>query len=305
MGQLLSCDPCGETKKPTARQRFSTTVESVTLQRRINLAILRLKASEPTDPAHKLTLSKVLLKFDKLRAVLKTMKYVYDEVARDKKKGLNIDELEAAMFLLHGKISKEEVMVLFNFIDVDASKQVEFEEFLVALTVGFVLDLIPAFSEEEHPENLLPVEPTPAVVDNPLSPLDTETNFETEKMDEIGPAEEVKPSRLHLDTSDEEVIMKRSPSSFMGRSPEVKTMLHLIVRAYLLFEPDNEGFIKYESVERVMEEDGHKLGSVSVSAQRFKEMDWDESGLVDFAEFASSFFHWMDVEEDVGSPIKF
>lgn len=39
-------------------------------------------------------------------------------------------------------ISRKQVAQLFDFVDIDASKEIEYKEFLVALTTGHVLDTI-------------------------------------------------------------------------------------------------------------------------------------------------------------------
>ena len=40
---------------------------------------------------------------------------------------------------------REEIADLFEFVDLDSSKTIEFKEFLVAMTVGHVLEIVPTF----------------------------------------------------------------------------------------------------------------------------------------------------------------
>lgn len=97
-----------------------------------------------------------------------------------------------------------------------------------------------------------------------------------------------------LDVTDDS---DKSKSDF--KSKEIKEMLGLIVSAYLLFDSTGEGYIRRTSVEKILEETGHKAGSnAMLSQQRWKELDWDANGTIDFAEFINSFSAWVDINED-------
>eukprot|EP01041_Mallomonas_annulata_P009254 gene9254-19211_t len=212
--------------------------------------------------ANPITLSKILLKFEKLRNVLKNIVAVFNTFC-DGKEGLNLKDLQQVMQLLHGELSKDEVMDLFNFVDIDESKVINLKEFLVALTVGYVLEVIPSLAPQGS---------------EPRSPLSTDNS------DINGVVRE--DSRLSL-------------LAFMGQSAQTKELLNLIVYAYLLFDPVPEGFIRKEAVEQLLEEDGRKCGTKTIMETRWREMDWDESGTIDFAEFVYSFSSWVDLEEDM------
>ena len=103
---------------------------------------------------------------------------------------------------------------MFAFVDLDHTKTVDIKEFLVALTIGYVLDTIPALRK---------------------------TEYHTEESPEI----------------------KKSISGFLGKQVAVSEILSIIVSAYLLFDPKNEGFIRKSTVERLLEENGHKEGNGS------------------------------------------
>ncbi|CAE7779813.1 CML22, partial [Symbiodinium microadriaticum] len=76
----------------------------------------------------------ILLKFEKLRQVLAYIKAVFGSHSGGSA-GLNFDGLKSALNVLHGPMEKDEILELFEFVDLDDSKVIEFKEFLVALTV--------------------------------------------------------------------------------------------------------------------------------------------------------------------------
>lgn len=202
---------------------------------------------------------KILLKFDKLRTVLGYVKNVYNEVAVDGK--LDHDGLQNIMKRLAVNMSLNDILDLFDFINVQETKEITIKEFLVALTIGMVLEVIPSLAD------------VPAVTSEPKT---------------AGEAENPKP------------LLKRSFSGFLGHNHEIKEMLNLIVAAYLIFDPVGKGYIEKSGVESMLEEHGQNKvkSNAMLSQQRWAEMDWDANGTIDFAEFVFSFTSWVDVDED-------
>lgn len=67
----------------------------------------------------------------------------------------------------------------------------------------------------------------------------------------------------------------------------------------MIFDKEGEGFIRKTSVEKILEESGHKEGGGhALSDQRWSEMDWDRHGTIDFGEFVFTFSSWVDVDEE-------
>lgn len=99
----------------------------------------------------------------------------------------------------------------------------------------------------------------------------------------------------------------RAAISFMhGKNNEIKDMLELIVSAYLRFDPECEGKINATKFGKVLEENAqvnHKAasgkGNHNVSNTKWKEMDFDDNGCIDFAEFVYSFSKWVDIDDDM------
>ena len=90
------------------------------------------------------------------------------------------------------------------------------KEFLVALTIGMVLEVIPAFSDIHN----------------------TPTTQQT-KQAGMPPAP-----------------IKRSFSVLLGHNHEIKEMLNLIVSAYLIFDVEGRGYISRDVIENMIEEVG-------------------------------------------------
>ena len=109
-------------------------------------------------------------------------------------------------------------------MDIDSSKVIELKEFLVALTVGYVIDSIPTFKHLRRGSN--------------VGPLSMEQN-----------------SVMRRGSADLKVDQ---PSAPLSEEDELKNMLNYIVTAYLLFDPEGTGAIQKSSLERWFEEGGEK-----------------------------------------------
>jgi Ca2+-binding EF-hand superfamily protein len=120
---------------PKVETRMSATED------KIYQALLKKRMENATNNKV-ISFEKILLKFDKLRTVLNMVKKIFNELAQDNK--LNLDGLKETMKRLSVDLSTSEVADLFDFVDVQESKQVTFKEFLTALTIGMVLEVIPA-----------------------------------------------------------------------------------------------------------------------------------------------------------------
>lgn len=113
---------------------------------KIYQALLK-KRMENVSSNKVISFEKILLKFDKLRSVLNMVKTIFNELATNEK--LDIDGLKETMKRLCVDLSTTEVADLFDFVDVQESKQVTFKEFLTALTIGMVLEIIPALRSQD------------------------------------------------------------------------------------------------------------------------------------------------------------
>ncbi len=129
---------CSNVSRHTRKSQTETKVNQVLLKKKLEIAI----GDKP------MSFERVLLKFDKLRAVLGYVRLVFEQVAQEGK--LDNQGLLAAMKQLNVNLSLEDVLDLFDFVDVQATHVISIKEFLVALTVGMVLDIIPALANQSQ-----------------------------------------------------------------------------------------------------------------------------------------------------------
>ncbi len=124
-------------------------------------------------------------------------------------------------------------------MDLDSSKVIELKEFLVALTVGYVIESIPTFKTLRRASN-----------------VGAEMH-----------AHGVAVSRGTMASSANMTDLVRTEAD------ELKNMLNLIVTAYLLFDPEGEGHIKKDSLEKWVEEGGEKTRkNMHLTEQLWQEM---------------------------------
>mmetsp|Transcript_54959 Transcript_54959/g.108542 ORF Transcript_54959/g.108542 Transcript_54959/m.108542 type:complete len:282 (+) Transcript_54959:55-900(+) len=131
----------GSAKGESRRSATESKIQQALLKKKLELAL----ADKP------ITFEKILLKFDKLRVVMGYIKTMFNDVAKDGH--LDHVGLENIMKRLGVNMSLDEMLDLFDFINVQEQKTISIKEFLVALTIGMVLDAIPALvAPEEHME---------------------------------------------------------------------------------------------------------------------------------------------------------
>eukprot|EP01039_Chlorochromonas_danica_P009489 gene9489-10480_t len=122
------------TKKDTRKSATETKITQALLKKKMEHVIAEKQIS----------FEKILLRFDKLRVVLGYVKTIFNEVAENGK--LDHNGLQMAMKRLDVNMTLEDILDLFDFIDVQETNLITMKEFLVALTIGMVLDAIPALS---------------------------------------------------------------------------------------------------------------------------------------------------------------
>jgi calcium-binding protein CML len=206
-----------------------------------------------------MTLEKIILRFDRSRPILKLIKEVFNEIAGSEG-ALDLNGLLKAMGKLHGDMSAEDVKGLFEFVDIDESMKIELKEFLVALVIGHVLDIIPS------------------------KPAQSDENRNIDQSESLA-----------------------SVNVLQMRKDEITTMMKLIVNAHLLFDPTASGVIHRSDVERIlMDENSESSGSTLkkkknplLHDERWKQMDWNSDGSIDFAEFVFAFCSWVDIDDDM------
>ena len=87
--------------------------------------------------------------------------------------------------------------------------------------------------------------------------------------------------------------------------PKVHCVMKMLLRSYLLFDPEAKGYISKSSIKEVFSSALGGSGGTDqfLSEERMNEMDWDANNKVDFEEFSFCFISWVldtkhDEEED-------
>jgi len=187
-----------------------------------------LKKKNAIEARTHLSLAKIILKAHKLRTVHEHVVQVFKTVALEynawtQEDGLSLDGLEDCMNQLHGQLEKEDIKQLFNFVDIHERKTIDLKEFWVALTVGYILEAIPALVNRSVVH--LRVEPVQLNVPQTISFIGHQDSFQ----------------------------------AFLEVSEKIMELLNLIVAAYLLFDTEGKGYFDLEAFGNVLEGDSVTL----------------------------------------------
>ncbi len=233
-----------------------------------------------------ISLDKIILKFDKCRPVIKLVRKVFQDIAeRGGKKCLDMPGLRIAMQKLHGNMSDADIRSLFDFIDLDDSHEIDLKEFLVALVIGYILDVVPK-NDDEGGNSTTDEEPTTTTDDTAASANDKSPQ---------GPMPKLRKRDSLV-----------SVNSLLAKQDELREMMTLIVTAHLLFDKNATGIIMRTDVEKILSSQDSissssklkKKSNPLINDERWKEMDWNTDGSIDFAEFVFTFTSWVSALED-------
>jgi Ca2+-binding EF-hand superfamily protein len=214
---------------------------------------------------------------EKLHGTFKYLKKVFNDATNKKLGGLDRDGLVAVMDKLHGELDPELIDGIFLYADVRNAHVIRLKEFLVALTVEYILGKFPLLN----------------------------LSISSSKMNLLSMAEEAEQrQRQQVELSIVPGEAPDQPGVLTERRGDLRDMLDLIIGAYFLFDTDGLGVLLKANVEKVLEESGHKSGthptsSPMLSEQIWKEMDWNEDGSLDFAAFVFEFSGWIDIDGEL------
>ena len=246
------------------------------LRTKVSLSLKKIRNVERAKQTEKkVTLESIIMRFDRSRAILKLIKDMFNELAGSSG-ALDEEGLNRAMSKISTNMSREDVRGLFEFIDLDDSRAIELKEFLVALVIGHVLEQIP-------------IDPSSPRAGDSSSSVAPEADVEADRS-------------IHAKDS---VL---SVNTLMNRQEELKVMMTMIVNAHLLFDPEATGVIQRKNVESILQNQTGGAGAGTkakksnplLSDDRWKEMDWNSDGSIDFAEFVFAFCSWVDIDDDMG-----
>jgi Ca2+-binding EF-hand superfamily protein len=305
---------------------------------------LQKKLKEVGNDEHAMSLERILLRFEKKRAIMSRTKKAFNEFS-EAGSIKTIDKLQLAINKVLGEeINLDMIKNVFEMSDLDMSRTIEFKEFLTALVVSMILEDQDEEEEFIKSQRLSEGDDIIATGDVVLDDINKKDSSKSiTAVSEVSAASSGKASSVRsfpeglpttsLNMTSIEGVKQPVPKegrrssfkieaislsgSFTDKMPQVpKTpkeelfeMLSLIVTAYLSFDKTGAGYIQKKTVEQVLDSESESStarpkhegsGDHSVSHQRFKEMDWDGNGCVDFAEFVTTFSSWIfDDEDDV------
>mgnify|MGYP001175720097 CR=1 FL=1 len=188
-----------------------------------------------------------------------------------------IDELE-----IGHEVSSEDLRSVFELCDIDHDGTISLKEFIVTLSLLYLLRAVPTLvsvrSEGKDVAGL--IKPTcSARTQGPDlgSPERATKQVDHLKLDQSTPRSE-----------------SANQDAFLGRSNDIRYLVHWVVAAYLLFDTDCTGSISKDNVKQMQTQREIGDGSdVFLNEDRWQELDWDHNGVVDFEEFVFAFSEWI------------
>lgn len=189
---------------------------------------------------------------------MKNIKVLFNELSHDQKV-LSLDGFIEAMNVLHGNVSKDDVVDLFAYVDVDGSHKINLKEFLCVLTVALVLKIIPAFVQ----------------------------NKESTRDDGTSIRESV--SFMHGDNNEIKNMLELIVIAYLRFDPDCEGYIRADRFTQVL---EDQGQVQNKAITP-------GKGSKNVSQLKWKEMDFDKDNKIDFAEFVYSFSKWVDIDDDI------
>ncbi|KAJ8598484.1 hypothetical protein CTAYLR_001340 [Chrysophaeum taylorii] len=245
--------------------------EARDLRERI-VQMLKIKKSELSKQEQKVTFWQILMKAKSLNKTYKRITTVYKSL--DANGDGHLDDAELQQMVNELGISEEvtatDLKNIIELCDIDGDRTISLKEFIVALTILYLLKAVPSIMTQTSPYKKV-----------------------------------AKPSRDQLDAvrdaQRDDGTASPSPTAaggkqqvFLGCSNDINYLVHWVVAAYLIFDVDCTGHIDKATVQKMQRQNEKENGSdLFLSEDRWGEIDWDKNGQVDFEEFVFAFSEWI------------
>ncbi|TYZ61155.1 hypothetical protein PybrP1_012371 [[Pythium] brassicae (nom. inval.)] len=287
---------CGTTNEATRKglkRRESAKPakkETTAIDGRIVQTLQALSLKRSVADAKNMNFERIALKFGLAREAFDTIHGIYHQFACEQKGGLDYNGLKAALNGLGAHMNEKDMREIFYESDMVRDNSLSKNEFVVSLTISYLLGLITSF---EHVFRA--VAPAPegahAGAAEPRPPLS-----HGESGSGLGTAREPLSSR---DTS---VTFSEDSAQVIAKT------LELMVTAYLLFDDDASGTIQVNEVRNIMRKHNSSttklqrkasgMNSKAIQVERIKELDVDQDGTITFQEFVLTFQKWVSSDDD-------
>lgn len=218
---------------------------------------------------------------------------------QEQKGGLDYDGLKAALNALGAQMDEKDMREIFYESDMVRDNSLSKNEFVISLTISYLLGLIANF------DNALRSMASPP-------PDDPKANVPSSE----GGGGKIPPPLCHEDSSNGAFGTPREPLSARDTSVNltedsaqvIAKTLELMVSAYLLFDDDASGTIQVNEVRNIMRKHNSSttklqrkasgMNSKAIQVERIKELDVDQDGTITFQEFVLTFQKWVSSDDD-------
>ena len=109
------------------------------LEAKISEVLAAITSARETKPKF----VKIQLQFPKVAKVFQTVKGVFEEIDADKSGTIEMSEMTTALGKMGAEVTAEEVGAIFAASDEDGNEKLSFQEFLVFLCLGHLLEKLP------------------------------------------------------------------------------------------------------------------------------------------------------------------
>lgn len=253
---------------------------------------------------------------------------MFDEFDDDNSGTIDRGELRNCLAALGAELAEEDVKEMFAGSQLTAQGELDFKEFLVALSLGSVLQLFPSLraysavdlqklKEEEAARRggleegeTLPAAKPPSAAAAGSDEQEGESKYKVDtNVGETAPA--TSPARAGpADTSGPvtHAVTPHTRAKLQQKGRMLVEGLKIVLEAYCLFDQDGSGTIDKDEVLGMIAEassggakraHGASQGtSAMLSSERWSQLDWDDDGSVTLREFISAFYSWVGLDDD-------
>ena len=235
------------------------------------------------------------MRFGRVREAFAGLRTIFNGFDDNRSGAIDREELEMAMRALGASsIRTKDVDSFFSCAQFSEENELNFREFIVALSLASVLHFLPDLR---------------AYADTDMSSARKIAHISEEASDAKKDEEEWSGGG-EVGAKDDASSANNTRSLFASlhaRGKAIVDALRVVVEAYMIFDRDGDGTIDREEVMSIL---GAAEGSSDVrrvstagateflSQDRWRQLDWDGDGKVTFREFVHAFIDWVGVDEE-------